>query len=136
MMQALEHQMALTNEVRKRLVERAQLMVNSTEPVWSRQPRFWAPVIAGAAVATVLEPALKEEGCKILSVFGLCKDHKAKMIEELHSALGTNREKLKQLSENSQDAIFALESSVEATNKNLRLLSTESDTNFAQIRNE
>ena len=72
-MQALEHQMTLTNEVRQRLIERAQMMVNSTEPVWSRQPRFWAPVVAGAAVATVLEPALREEGCKILSVFGLCK---------------------------------------------------------------
>ena len=135
-MQALEHQMTLTNEVRQRLIERAQMMVNSTEPVWSRQPRFWAPVVAGAAVATVLEPALREEGCKILSVFGLCKDHKAKMIEELHSALGANKEKLKQLSENSQDAIFALESRVEATKENLRLLSTESDTNFAQIRSE
>ena len=136
MMQALEHQMTLTNEVRQKLIERAQMMVNSTEPVWSRQPRFWAPVVAGAAVATVLEPALREEGCKILSVFGLCKDHKAKMIEELHSALGANKEKLKQLSENSQDAIFALESRVEATKENLRLLSTESDTNFAQIRSE
>ena len=89
-MQALEHQMALTNEVRQRLIELAQMMVNSTEPVWSRQPRFWAPVVAGAAVATVSELALREEGCKILSVFGLCKDHKAKMIEDLHSALGAN----------------------------------------------
>ena len=136
MMQALEHQMTLTNEVRQRLIERAQMMVNSTEPVWSRQPKFWAPVVAGAAVATVLEPALREEGCKILSVFGLCKDHKAKMIEELHSALGANKENLKQLSEISRDAIFALESRVEATKENLRLLSTESDTNFAQIRSE
>ena len=128
--------MEITNEVRQRLIERAQMMVNSTEPVWSRQPRFWAPVIAGAAVATVLEPALKEEGCKILSVFGLCKDHKAKMIEKLHSDLGAHKEKLRQLSENSQDAIFSLESRVGATKQNLRLLSTESDTNFAQIRNE
>ena len=125
-MQALEHQMALTNGVRQRLIKRAQLMINSTEAVWSRQPRFWAPVVAGAAVATVLEPALREEACKILSVFGLCKDHKAKMIEELHPALG----------ETSRDAIFAFESRVEATKENLRLLSTESDTNFAQVRSE
>ena len=67
MMQALEHQTAPTNEVRQRLIERAQMMVNSTEPVWSRQPRFWAPVVASAAVATVLEPALREEGCKMLA---------------------------------------------------------------------
>ena len=121
-MQALEHQMALTNEVRQRLIERAHMMVSSTEPVWSRQPWFWAPVVAGAAVATVLEPAIREEGCKILSVFGLCKDHKVKMIEELHSALGANKEKPRQLSENSQDVIFPLESRVEATKENIRLL--------------
>ena len=65
-MRALKHQMALTNEVRQRLIERAQTIVNSTEPVWSQQPRFWAPVI------TVLGTALREEGCKILSVFDLC----------------------------------------------------------------
>ena len=58
------------------------------------------------------------------------------LVEELHSALGANKEKLKQLSENSQDAIFALESRIKATKENLRLLSTESDTNFAQIRSK
>ena len=107
--------MALTNGVRQRQIERAEMMVNSTQLVWSRQPRFCVPVVAGAAVATEMEPALREEGCKILSVFSLCKDHKAKTKEELHSALGSNKEKLRQLSENSQDAIFALESRIEAT---------------------
>ena len=51
------------------------------------------------------------------------------MIEELHSALGASKEKFRQLSENSQEAIFALEGRVEATKRN-RLLSTDSVTNF------
>ena len=135
MIQALKHQLALTNEVRQRLIERAQMMVNSTEPVCSRQPRFWAPVVAGAAVATVWEPALREEGCKILSVFGLCEDHKAKMIGELHSALGATREKLS-CSENSCFCYFCTRTQSRSNEKNLRLLNSESDTNFAQIRGE
>ena len=58
------------------------------------------------------------------------------MIKEVHSVLEANKEKLRELSEDSQDSIFALESRVEATKKNFQLLSSESDIYFAQIRIE
>ena len=45
MMHALEHQMSQTNEVRHRLSEQAQIMINSTAPVWSRPARFWAQML-------------------------------------------------------------------------------------------
>ena len=99
-----------------------------------QQVRSWAQTLAGAAEASILQPVLQEEGCKILSAFGLCKDHKAKFIDCLHQSLWGNRERINQVSAEMETAISALDGNANATQEDLRLLSADARTNFERIQ--
>ena len=117
--------MQITRSVRQKIFDRAAMMVNHTEQVWSRQARSLASVLAGAPVASLFQPALQKEGCKTLSAFGVCKDHKAKMIENLHQSLRQNRRMVNQMSAETETAIVALNCKADATQENFQLLSAD-----------
>ena len=70
----------ITRSVGHNIIDLAATMVNYTVQVWSRQARFLASVLVGAAVASNFQPTLQEEGCKTLSVSGSYKDDKAKLM--------------------------------------------------------
>ena len=77
----------------------------------------WATLLVGAADALILQLVLQEDGCKILSVFGLCKDHKPKTTENVHFSLRINR---MDQSTSSRDRYyyFALNDKTDATQEN------------------
>ena len=126
--------MQINRSVRQNIIDLAATMGNHTEHVWPRQARSRTPSSVGAAVATILKPVLEDVGRKILSVFGLCKDHEANIIESLHQSLRESKERINQLCAETQTAIFALNGKADATQKNLRQLSADVQTNCKRIQ--
>ena len=134
MIDVLADQMQTTRSVRQNIIDLVATMVNQAEPVWSWQAQSWAITLAGAAVASISQPVPQKEGCKILSVFGQCKEHKAKVIESLHQSLGENRGRFNLLSAETETVIFALDGKADATQENLRLLNADAQTNSKKHR--
>ena len=118
----IDPQVQITRYMWQNIFDLAATMVYHTDPVWLRQGRPRAPILAGSAVALILQLVLHQEFCKNLSVFGLCKGHRSKKVENLYQLLRKNREGTNQLSAEIKTATFALNGEADATQENLRLL--------------
>jgi len=100
------------------LRRRVETLVENAPAAGSRGRRFLVPVAAGATLATILEPAIEKQGCKLLSVFGLCHPHKALDVQDEFSRLN---ERVDKLSLSSGETVQVLTEAVEKTSKNLEV---------------